>query len=157
MPTRRRILALLTLPLASPGHAAEDPRALPGDLYAADPHSGLALDGLDPVSYFLDPTSPRAGDPALELGHAGLVWRFAGRGNREAFRADPETYVPRIGGYDPVGAARGRVVNADPRIAALIDGRLYLFRVPEGRERALSDPAMLAEAEARWPQLKAGR
>lgn len=154
MPTRRALLALL---LASvPARAAEDPRALAGDLYAADPLSGIALDGLDAVSYFLGP-EPKAGDPAVELGYAGLVWRFAGRGNREAFRADPETYAPRLGGYDPVGAARGRLVNADPRVPALIGGRLYLFRAPEGRERALADPAMLAEAEARWPALKAGR
>ena len=33
----------------------------------------------------------------------GAIWRFRNEGNRAAFAADPEVYMPRFGGYDPVG------------------------------------------------------
>lgn len=126
-----------------------------GALYAADRLTGLALRGHDPVSYFLGAEPrPLPGRAGIELGHDGAVWRFASRANREAFRADPEVYTPRLGGYDVIGTTRGRIVDADPLVAALIGGRLYLFRAPEGRERTLAEPSLVAEAEARWPNLR---
>ena len=41
--------------------------------------------------------------------------------------ADPDVYMPRFGGYDPVGVARGVAVPGDPRLWLIADERLYLF------------------------------
>ncbi|KAB1075359.1 hypothetical protein F6X51_04315 [Methylobacterium planeticum] len=111
----------------------------------------LALRGFDAVSYFL-PGGPTSGRAAYELSWRGRVWRFASAANREAFRRDPETYAPRLGGYDPVGMVEGRLVDADPLVFALIGERLYLFRDPE--RRALAGPDLAGRAEARWPDLR---
>src|SRR3569832_2944925 len=76
------------------GPAASDPLVV-------NPATGLALSGFDPVAYFTD-RAPRAGRADLELTHDGAVWRFRNSGNREAFLDQPDTYMPRFGGYDPV-------------------------------------------------------
>jgi hypothetical protein len=151
--TRRGVLSLTAfLPLAAraeEGAALRDP--VPA-LYAADPLSGLALRGYDPVSYALG--APLPGRAAWEGFWSGLSWRFAGPANRAAFLRDPEVYAPRLGGYDPLGIADGHLVEADPLVPLLRDGRLYLFRSPA--HRAAADAAVLAGAEARWPSLREG-
>ncbi len=119
----------------------------------ADPLTGLALGGFDPVSYFL-PGGPRPGRRELDHLWGGAAWRFAGEANREAFRRAPEAYAPRLGGHDPEAAARGLLVAADPGVFAVRDGRLYLFRTPGARERFLADPALAGLAEARWGSLR---
>lgn len=113
----------------------------------------LALRGFDAVSYRL-PGGPRAGRAGFEVAWRGRVWRFAGAANRAAFSGDPEAYAPRLGGFDPVGVAEGRLVDADPLVFALVEGRLYLFRDGERRDRASAQPALLSEAELRWPALR---
>ncbi|GJD59955.1 YHS domain-containing (seleno)protein [Methylobacterium frigidaeris] len=147
--TRRGVLSLL--PLAAVGPArGETPLGVPG-LYAADPLTALALRGFDPVSYRLGST-PQAGVEAHEFAWSGLVWRFASAANRGAFARAPEAYAPRLGGLDPEGVAAGRLVEADPLVAALRDDRLYLFRDAERRARA--DTTLIDAAEARWPILR---
>ena len=71
-----------------------------------DRHSGLAISGFDPVAFFTD-GKPVPGAAGIEFTYGGAVWRFCNIGNREAFAAQPEVYMPRFGGYDPVGVARG--------------------------------------------------
>ncbi|KMO39992.1 hypothetical protein VQ02_09130 [Methylobacterium variabile] len=149
--TRRGLLSLLAAATARPARG-ETPLGVPA-LYAADPLTGLALRGFDPVSYRLGP-EPRAGLAAHEFVWSGLVWRFSGAANRAAFTRSPDTYAPRLGGYDPEGVAGGRLVEADPLVAVLRDDRLYLFRSAEHRARA--DATLIEAAEARWPALGAG-
>ena len=64
---------------------------------------------------------------AFELTYGGAVWRFCNIGNREAFAAQPEVYMPRFGGYDPVGVARGIAVAGNPDTWLISEGRLFLF------------------------------
>jgi hypothetical protein len=112
----------------------------------------LALNGYDPVSYFM-PDGPQAGSPRLEAGWGGRAWRFAIESNRAAFRRDPAVYAPRLGGYDAAAVLEHRIVGADPTVFAILDGRLYLFRDGERRARFLADPALARQAEAAWPEL----
>lgn len=154
--TRRSALGFLASGLLAARPALADGsgwRTIPG-LYAVDPAVGLALNGFDPVSYFLPgATAPEGGRAGIELRLAGVDWRFASAANREAFRRAPETYLPRLGGFDVPGIVAGVLAESDP-LAFLIAGeRLYLFRGEAQRARA--DAAMLAAAEARWPALQA--
>jgi hypothetical protein len=88
------------LGLAGPIGAATTERVV------IDRFSGLAISGFDPVAYFTD-AKPLQGKGEFEQVVAGAVWRFLNAGNSAAFKADPHVYMPRFGGYDPVGVARG--------------------------------------------------
>lgn len=150
--------ALLACLLAASPAAAEDIRLLPStlglsELYAA--RSGLGLAGYDPVSFWL-PAGPALGRPERTLEFGGLVWRFVEGANRAAFLRDPDAFLPRCGGFDVNAMAAGRLTDADPRVFAIRDGRLYLFRDPVARSRFLEDPDAAARAEAAWPGFRAG-
>ena len=89
-------------------------------------HGIQAISGFDPAAYFSE-AKPKIGSPDVELRLDGAVWRFQNVGNRAAFAAHPEVYMPRFGGYDPVAIARGTSVEGHPLIWVVIAERLYLF------------------------------
>jgi hypothetical protein len=125
------------------------------ELFAAEQRSGIAMAGFDPVSYRLD-TAPRLGRPDCDYVWRGIVWQFASEANRAAFKNDPETFAPRIGGYDAERIGNSIVVAADPALYVVQGNRLYLFRSPEHRLRFLADGALAAKAEASWLRVKTG-
>jgi YHS domain-containing protein len=117
-------------------------------------YSGLAIEGYDPVAYFID-SSPELGLPAYEAAQGGAVWRFRNEGNRDSFAAHPEIYGPQFGGYDPVDVARGVAVAGNPRFWLVCGERLYLFAREESRDAFAANPApYLQEAKLRWPALE---
>src|SRR5262249_23672962 len=97
-------LAALLLALAS-----QPVRAAMTERIVTDPPRGLAMNGIDPVTYFTD-AAPLFGRPDQEGRYGGVFWRFRNEGNKAAFMADPEVYMPRYGGYDPVALGRGLAV-----------------------------------------------
>lgn len=118
-----------------------------------DRHTGLALYGIDPVAYFTE-RKPVTGRPEFEHRYAGAIWRFDNEGNRAAFAADPKVYMPRFGGYDPIGIARGVSTPGYPQLWLLVENNLYLFYTVQARAAFLADPpAAIAAAEARWAQV----
>jgi hypothetical protein len=150
--SRSAVLALALL--LQPFGALQPLRAATSERIVADPHSGIALHGYDPVSYFID-GGPRAGASEFEHRHAGLVWRFRSAANRAAFVAEPERYIPVFGGHDAAAAADGRPVPGSPLLYAIEDGRLYLFSHAQSRLRFMAQPAeVLALAQERWPALE---
>jgi hypothetical protein len=119
-----------------------------------DRYSGLAIDGFDPVAYFVD-GRPEIGREDFEASEAGVVWRFRNEGNRASFIAHPEIYGPMFGGYDPTGVARGVTVAGNPRFWLIAGQRLYLFDGEKSRDAFAADARrVLREAQARWPELR---
>ena len=119
-----------------------------------DPNSGLAISGFDPVAYFTD-GAPLPGKGAFEQVVAGAAWRFRNAGNRAAFMADPDIYMPRFGGHDPVAVARGVAVAGNPLVWLISGERLYLFYTPEARDQFAGNPgATAAAAELQWPAVR---
>ena len=117
-------------------------------------YSGLAIEGFDPVAYFVD-TRPVRGVPDYEAAAEGAVWRFRNESNRSAFVAHPEIYGPRFGGYDPTDLARGVTYAGNPRFWMVSGQRLYLFGLEENRTAFAADPARyVKEATSRWPALE---
>lgn len=147
--------ALASKPAATPGTATPVPiPALPdmpslGEVMQRDLHTGLAINGFDPVSYRLG-AKPLAGRSEYELIQNRFVWRFASQANLEAFRDAPQIYAPAFGGFDPTGVANGVAVESDPSQFAVIGSRLYLFRSADNRKRFLQEAGLLAQAESRW-------
>ena len=118
-----------------------------------DPVRGLALSGFDPVAYFTD-SKALAGRDDLEMSLAGATWRFRNEGNRAAFAANPEVYLPAFGGYDPIAVTRGVATPGHPQIWLITGERLYLFYSTEARETfAAASGALASEAQKKWPSV----
>jgi hypothetical protein len=118
--------------------------------------SGLAIEGFDPVAYFVD-GRPVRGLPDLEAALGGAVWRFHNEGNRASFLAHPEIYGPRFGGYDPIDVARGVTLAGNPLFFLISGQRLYLFGLEANRDAFAADPERaLAQADAHWGELERG-
>ncbi len=114
-------------------------------------HAGVALEGFDPVTYFLA-DRPRSGEATHEAIWNGHAWRFASAANRAAFLSRPDVYAPRLGGHDALAMTDGRLVEAQARIAAIVSGRLYLFHSRAARDAFLDDPHAAARAERVWAE-----
>jgi hypothetical protein len=133
---------------------AAGPGASAGERIVADWHTGLAIDGYDPVAFFTD-GKPLLGSPDLELRKGDVVWRFTNVGNRAAFAAAPNVYMPQFGGYDPVGVARGLAIAGNPNVWMIQGQRLFLFYDGARRQKFASDPSRLtASAERKWPDVQ---
>jgi hypothetical protein len=138
---------VLAATLALQVHAATTERVI------TDRHTGLAINGFDPVAYFTDAV-PRLGLSDFELASSGVTWRFRNEGNLAAFAADPEIYTPQFGGYDPVGIARGVATAGHPQVFLIHAKRLYLFQSTETRARFTADPAIRSSALEKWPDVQ---
>ncbi len=126
------------------------------EFVVSDPLTGLAIFGFDPIAFFLDHEA-REGLSAYEFKYAGVVWRFRNEGNRAAFEAQPNQYMPRFGGYDPLAAARGVPAAGFPSLFGLYKNRLFLFANEENRKAFLASPdEVITAAEAAWPKVLRG-
>ena len=144
------IASLLLLALAPIPPAA---RAATTERLVVDWHTGLAIGGYDPVAFYTDGKAT-LGSPDFEFVYGGAVWRFCNVGNRDAFAARPDVYMPQFGGYDPLGVARGIAVAGSPGVWLIAEGRLYLFYNRERLEIFAADSARItAAAERKWPDV----
>ena len=110
----------------------------------------LMLDGHDPVSYFNAP-APLRGSDARQFQYAHGTYRFASDANLAAFRAAPERYAPRYGGFCAKGLGYAIRSGGDPTVFEVRDGRLYIFAVPYARDYWRTDPAdFIAKADGYW-------
>jgi len=117
----------------------------------SDVLSGLAISGVDPVSYFTH-AAPLYGNSDHEMSYGGVTWRFRNTGDEAAFAAHPEVYMPRYGGYDPVALGRGVAVAGNPLVWAMVGQRVYLFYDENSRARFLDDPGdAIGTADDKWP------
>lgn len=119
----------------------------------SDWRSGVALQGYDPVAYFVNARAV-PGRPEHEAIVAGVTWRFRNQGNQGAFADSPAVYMPRFGGYDPIAVARGVARPGHPEIWMIERGKLYLFYDAESRAAfAAKSAEMLGAADAKWPDV----
>jgi hypothetical protein len=140
---------LLALPAGPPAAKAATTERL-----VVDWHTGLAIGGYDPVAFFTE-GRPMAGSGDFELRYAGAIWRFRNVGNRDAFAAQPDIYMPKFGGYDPIGVSRGVAVAGNPNVWLITGKRLYLFYDRGRLEKFAADADRLsAEAERKWPDVE---
>jgi hypothetical protein len=139
----------------APGQPAGSPAAHSAATapVVADWHTGLALSGYDPVAFFTD-AKPLVGSEDIELRFGGAVWRFRNIGNRAAFLARPDVYMPRFGGHDPIAVARGVAVPGKPNLWLISGERLYLFHNRKALAAFADDPErVIAAADRKWPDM----
>jgi hypothetical protein len=119
-----------------------------------DWHSGLAIGGYDPVAFFTD-DKPVVGSADFELRYGGVIWRFRNPGNRDAFAARPDVYMPQYGGYDPLGVAHGVAVAGNANVWLIAGERLFLFYDRARREKFIADPdRVVGSADRKWPDIR---
>ncbi len=100
----------------------------------------LGLDGYSPVSLFTW-REWRQGKAEFTAYHEGVTYRLAGTEELDKFKAQPEKYVPRLLGCDPVILQTSdRAVQGSTKYGAYFDGALYLFQSPETRTEFKKSP-----------------
>lgn len=128
--SRRSALRLVAL-------AAASPFAVPMRSFAGD-DVPLAIKGYDPVAYFtLGKATP--GLPDIKHEWDEHRYRFSRTQHRDLFKAAPERYAPQFTNFCAMALALGKVVQADPESWLIVDGRLYIFGGPAGRDRFQQD------------------
>jgi YHS domain-containing protein len=118
-----------------------------------DPLTGVAIDGYDPVSYFID-ADPQKGMADYEYDWGGVPWYFVSAANRDVFMRNPEVYAPRFGGHCLVSLSRGYLSDGKPRLYVIEAMKLYFFYSAANRDAfLLSRDEALRQAAANWPRL----
>ena len=95
---------------------------------------------------------PFEGKKDFEHEWMGAKWYFATATNRDLFKADPEKYAPRYGGYCAYAVAMGKTADIDPNAWKIVDGKLYLNYNQEIQAKWLEDvPGYIQKADMNWP------
>lgn len=109
-----------------------------------------AIDGYDPVSYFMDERAER-GSPDITAEWNGAVWHFASKEHHDAFVENPENYAPQYGGFCALGMAHGGDVPTNPEAWTIYEGKLYLNMIKEVSITWRYNPEkLIPRADAKW-------
>jgi hypothetical protein len=139
--------------LPRPAEAVHSPVLGYSELFSKDVLSGFALQGFDPVDYFLHGRAS-SGSSEFESVWKGAAWRFNSAANKAAFDADPEVYAPQFGGYDALMVASGKPVDANPLIFWINSGKLYIFRTTDNRANFIAQQEHQTLAHSRWTSVE---
>ncbi|MEN7342661.1 MAG: YHS domain-containing (seleno)protein [Pseudomonadota bacterium] len=136
--------ALFLLSIASSAYAAKAP------VYTSL-FSDTALKGYDTVAYFTE-GKPVKGNKQFSTEWNGATWHFASADNLATFEADPAKYAPQYGGYCAWAVSQGYTASGDPKVWAVVDGKLYVNYNDDVGKTWRKDPAgFITLADANWP------
>ncbi len=107
--------------------------------------SGIAIGEYDAVSYF-NQIMPVKGFGTYVHDWNGVTWLFSSNDNLQAFKSDPERYVPQYGGYCTKAISSGFAAPANPKIWTIVSDRLYFFSSDKVKTDFLKDPNKQIEA-----------
>ena len=153
---QKAIVALLLAAAIILGLGGAATHASPNQFAVNVDNSGRAVAGYDTVAYFTDGKATK-GRPEFAHVWKGAKWLFASAEHRDLFRANPESYAPRVGGFCALGTVNGRMVEVDPEMWLIVKGRLYLYLYLDAgvRDAANADlEASTAAAEEGWEQIR---
>ena len=153
---RRSFLMLAVAGLASP--FAQAGQTGPFRTTTEGGTERLMLEGHDAVAYFTRNDAVR-GDPALQVEHAGVFWRFASEEHRAAFLREPDKYMPQYGGYcsNGINYAIPGGGGGGPNTWRIYRGKLYVFGGQKARDHFEMDTALnLHRANEYWAREIAG-
>ena len=114
---------------------------------------GTAIQGYDTHAYW-QVAGPRRGEAVFSVTWNGVPWHFASREDADAFAAAPARFAPQFGGFCTRAMSLKQVVDSDPEVWRIFEGRLYLFARPVGgRKFDGAEAEMIAKAQAHWETL----
>lgn len=139
--------------------------------YLSGEDTSIGLSGYDPVSYsdIAHGLGPVRGRESISLPEAwpsahGHENRrrllFASEENRAAYERNPSAYRFAYDGLAADGMAMGEAMLPDPRLACVLDGRIFLFRTAGGRTdwcegEASAESIAIADEHWRSPAMRA--
>jgi YHS domain-containing protein len=145
LPRRAVLAALASLPFASAAYASPN--------RVATNRAGIAMQGYDTHAYWTI-NAAREGDADYVVEWRGTPWHFASAEDAEQFRADPAAYEPQFGGFCTRAMSFKKIVDGDPEVWRIHQGKLYLFARPVGGTYFdKGQDAMIAKAQAYWDTL----
>ena len=123
-----------------------------------------AIAGFDVVAFHTDKKAV-AGSPAHAHEHLGAKWLFSSAESLNAFRAEPDKYIPAWGGQcaaalAEAGALSTKKLNGD---FGFHDGKLYLFAYGNRSRNGAKDwfmygrvgkPMLVRDGDKSWPELR---
>ena len=87
---------------------------------------GFVAEGYDVTEYFNNKAVK--GESKYTTTHDNVKYKFASQANLDAFKKNPEKFVPQYGGYCAYAiGAKAEKVDIDPETYEIRDGKLYLF------------------------------
>ncbi len=114
---------------------------------------GTAINGYDPVAYFLQ-NKAVAGNDSYTTDWSGSKWKFISQANLDSFKLAPEKYAPQYGGYCAYGCSEDHKSSTDPQAFTIVGNKLYLNYSLKVKELWLKDTAVrIKAADGFWPAL----
>jgi YHS domain-containing protein len=158
MKTLTTLKTLTAAAIVATGTLAAAPAAFAVDEYNVSTgttlnNTGVALRGVDAVALATG-LKVQEGQATYTYEHDGVAYYFASKKTMAAFAADPDKYKPQYGGFCAFGVAIGKKLDANPRFADIVDGKLYVFLNRAAFRKYQEDKAgTLAKAERKWPAM----
>jgi YHS domain-containing protein len=144
---RNFLISAAALPIATQAMAGSSPAAKPSVLT----YDGAAIGGYDPVAYFLK-SGPIKGDQEHAIEWDGSTWYFSTATNKADFKANPEVFAPKYGGYCAYAAALNYVAPTSADAWYIHEDRLYLNYSRHVRSIWQKDiEGYVAKADNNWP------
>jgi YHS domain-containing protein len=111
--------------------------------------SGVALKGYDVVSYFEE--GPIKGDQKFSYTWKKTNWFFASENHLNAFKKQPEKYIPQFGGYCTKAVSTGFVAPANPEFWTIHHDKLYIFSSEDVQDEFEKDPdSIIGACSKKW-------
>lgn len=140
-----------SLIVAGPALAADENNVSNGLTAAGAP---LGLHGVDPVA-FIQLGNRIEGTAKFTAVHDGVAYYFTSEENLKTFEANPARYTPQNGGYCTFGVSVGKKFDGDPKYAAVVNGKLYVFLNEDILKAFQKDQAgTIAKADTNWRQIR---
>jgi YHS domain-containing protein len=115
--------------------------------------SGLALQGYDPVAYFID-GKPVKGSPEFTATHNGGRYQFASAEHRDLFNQSPAKYEPQFGGFCGYAASINKLAPIEVEYFQVLHDRLILQHNKKAWDLWHKDvEGNLKKADMNWPGL----
>ena len=113
-----------------------------------------ALKGYCPASYQMYGEA-RLGNHQAVVTHRDAHYRLTDDKALEAFKKDPDKYIPAYGGLCADAMSSKRRHAGDPTVFLVIEGRTFLFFDDAARIRFQSNPTEnIKKADENWPLIK---
>jgi YHS domain-containing protein len=110
----------------------------------------VALNGYDAVAYFNSAKAVKA-DGRYSFEYEGVNWYFETAENFEAFKTEPQDYIPAFGGFCAYALSEGSLRNSDGKYWQIHNDTLYLFEDKEAKEEWFTEiEKMIPAAQKEW-------
>ncbi len=126
---------------------------LSGTLAAKDP-GAVALDGYCPVCYLAAGKAVK-GTSQFKADHKGQTYYFVKQEALDAFKKEPEKFLPAYGGLCAYGMALGKKIESDPTVFTVVDGKIYLNKNKAiGAKFSKDTASFITKADAEWKKVE---